>query len=76
MLGSQNLAADDFGVSIVDTAICAKPGGALAGQLLMGIQCIAAISCGLGARVVIAMHKHATCPAKNLPRFLLPAERV
>jgi hypothetical protein len=36
MLGSQNLAADDFGVSIVDTAICAKPGELLAGQLLYG----------------------------------------
>jgi hypothetical protein len=32
---------------------------------LMGIQCIAAISCGLGARVVIAMLKHATYPAKT-----------
>jgi hypothetical protein len=28
--------AEDFGVSIVDTAICAKPGEVLAGQLLYG----------------------------------------
>ena len=39
----------------------------------MGIQCIAAISGGLGARVVIAMHKHATCPAKK--STTLPATR-
>jgi hypothetical protein len=28
--------AEDFGASIVDTAICAKPGEVLAGQLLYG----------------------------------------
>ena len=28
--------AEDFGASIVDTAICAKPGEVLAGQLLFG----------------------------------------
>ena len=28
--------AEDFGESIVDTAICAKPGKVLAGQLLYG----------------------------------------
>jgi hypothetical protein len=27
---------EDFGASIVDTAICAKPDGVLAGQLLYG----------------------------------------
>jgi hypothetical protein len=32
----------------------------------MGIQCIASNSCGLSARIVIAMQKHATCPAKKV----------
>jgi hypothetical protein len=73
VLGSQNLAADELGASIVDTAICAKPGELLQDNCFMGIQCIAAISCRLEARIVIAMHKHATCPAKK--STTLPATR-
>jgi len=37
VLGGQSLAMlKSFGASIVDTAICAKPDGVLAGQLLYG----------------------------------------
>jgi len=37
VLGGQSLAKlKSFGASIVDTAICAKPDGVLAGQLLYG----------------------------------------
>jgi hypothetical protein len=36
VLGRQSSACEDLGASIVDTAICAKPDGVLAGQLLYG----------------------------------------
>jgi hypothetical protein len=77
VLGSQNLAADELGASIVDTAICAKPGELLAGQLLYGDSMHRSyfVRTGSEDRDRDAQTCNFVLP-KNLPRFLLPAERV
>ena len=56
MLGSQNLAADDLGASMWIRRFVLNPESFWQDNCFMGISCIAAISCGPGARAVIAMH--------------------
>ena len=78
MLGGQSLAKlKSFGASIVDTAICAKPDGVLAGQLLYGdsIDRSYFVLILSGSNVSAVCSMQSVLP-KNLPRFPLPAERV
>jgi hypothetical protein len=78
MLGGQSLAMlKSFAASIVDTAICAKPDGVLAGQLLYGDSIHRSHSALICAEAVSMQ-----CASCNLScqkiyhAFPLPAERV